>query len=134
MKLNAINAAITNAFDAIEAGQRAHVAFKAAIVTLRPLLAGETRETAKAVIAPMVAKCYGEVYADGKWADKDGAAKRNCNRILAEVFKGSPAVSTKTLVKLPKGTVAAIQAALAGLTKAQVTEALAQAKAGLSFE
>jgi len=113
MNVKAINAAITHAFDAIEAGQRAHVAFKAAIVTLRPLLAGETRDTAKAVIAPMVAKLYGEGYADGKWADKDGAAKRNCNRILAEVFKSSPTTSTKTVVKLTRVQKAAVAALLA---------------------
>jgi uncharacterized protein (DUF2267 family) len=113
MNVKAINAAITNAFDAIEAGQRAHVAFKAAIVTLRPLLAGETRDTAKAVIAPMVAKLYGEGYAEGKWADKDGAAKRNCNRILAEVFKSSPTTSAKTVVKLTRVQKAAVAALLA---------------------
>ena len=134
MNFKAINAALTNAYAAVVDGQRAHAAFKAAIVTLRPLLVGETRDTAKAVVAPMVAKLYGEVFENGKWAESDGAAKRFCNRVLADVFAGSPATSSKTIVKLPKGTVAAIQAALAGLTKAQVAEALAQAKASLSFE
>jgi hypothetical protein len=121
MNVKAINAAINSAFNAIEAGQRAHTAFKEAIATLRPLLVGETREAAKDVIAPMVAKLYGEVFTDGKWADKDGAAKRNCNRILAEVFKGSPAVSAKTVVKLTrvqKAAVAALLAAFGGDAKA----------------
>ena len=48
--------------------------------------------------------------------------------------ESSPKTSAKTIVTLPKGRVAAIQALLYGLDKDQVAEALAQAKAGLSFE
>jgi hypothetical protein len=133
MNLNAITKALHVAYDAVVLGKRAHTSFSKAVETLRPLLEDATRDEAKAVIAPVWAKLYGETFEDGKWASKDCAAKRDCNRLLASIYvKASPATSAKTIVRLPKGTVEAIQAALAGLTKAQATEALARVKAGLS--
>jgi len=130
MKLN--TTAITNAIiSALTHGD----AFEAEMLKLQGLLKGAEREAVKGIVAPIVAAHYGETFADGKWADINCAAKRKANRIIASIIgESSPESSTKTLVKLPKGTVAAIQAALAGLTKAQVNAALAQAKAGLSFE
>lgn len=116
-------------------------AFEQACIDLQRLFKGAARETVKDTVCPMVSAYYvakgvaNAGYVDGKWTDKDGSAKKKANRLISTIVgASSPADSYKTTVKLPKGTVAAIQAALAGLTKAQVTEALAQAKAGLSFE
>jgi hypothetical protein len=105
------------------------------------LFKGVPRDKAKAIICPMISDYYVAKgakdcgFVDGKWEHPMCAAKTKANRLL-RVIEGesSPKTSPKTLEKLPKGTVEAIQAALAGLTKAQVNAALAQAKAGLSFE
>jgi len=115
--------------------------FESACIDLRRELKGVAREEAKAIVCPIVSAYYVAKgaddcgFVDGKWEHPMCAAKTKANRLL-RVIEGesSPESSTKTIVKLPKGTVAAIQAALAGLTKAQVNAALAQAKAGLSFE
>ena len=114
--------------------------FESACIDLRRELAGVSRADAKVIVCPIISAYYAAKgaadcgFVDGKWEHPMCAAKSKANRLLRVIEGTSPATSAKTLVKLPKGTVAAIQAALAGLTKAQVTEALAQAKAGLSFE
>ena len=121
MNVKAINAAITNAYDAVLLGKRANTAFIDAVNTLRPLLKDATREEAKAVIAPVWAKLYGETFKDGKWADTDCAAKRDCNRLLASIYvKASPAVSRKAapLTRVQKAAVAALIAAFGGDAKA----------------
>jgi hypothetical protein len=102
---------------------------------------GVPREKAKAIVCPMVSEYYTAkgkadcAFINGKWEHPMCSAKTKANRLLAVIGgSSSPESSTKTVVKIPSGVVAAIQAALEGLTKAQVAEALAQAKAGLSFE
>lgn len=116
-------------------------AFEQACIDLQRLFKGADRETVKATVCPMVSAYYiakgvtTAGYVDGKWIDAHGSAKKKANRLLATIVgTSSPATSKKTTVKLPKGTVAAIQAALAGLTKAQIKAAVIQAVDGLSFE
>jgi uncharacterized protein with NRDE domain len=114
MNFNAITKALTLAYDAVLLGKRAFTSFKDAVDTLRPLLKDATREEAKAVIAPVWAKLYGETFEDGKWANSDCAAKRDCNRLLASIYvKASPATSAKTVVKLTRAQKAAVVALLA---------------------
>ena len=114
--------------------------FESACVDLRRELKGVARDEAKAIVCPIVSAYYVAKgaddcgFVDGKWEHPMCAAKTKANRLLRVIEGTSPAASAKTLVRLPNGTVEAIQAALAGLTKAQVNEALARAKAGLSFE
>ena len=116
-------------------------AFEQACIDLQRLFKGVARDKAKAVVCPMVSAYYAAKgakdcgFTEGKWEHPMCAAKTKANRLLRVIAgESSPESSTKTIVKLPSGVVAAIQAALEGLTKAQVAEALAQAKAGLSFE
>jgi hypothetical protein len=105
------------------------------------LFKGVSREKAKAVICPLVSEYYTSkgktdcAFTDGKWEHPMCAAKTKANRLL-KVIEGSssPESSAKTVVDVPRGVVEAIQAALEGLTKAQVAEALQRAKNGLSFE
>ena len=116
-------------------------AFEQACIDLQRLFKGADRETVKDTVCPMVSSYYTAkgskdcAFIDGQWENPMCAAKTKANRLMRTVLgTGSPTSSEKNVVRLPKGTVAAIQAALAGLTKAQVNAALAQAKAGLSFE
>lgn len=116
-------------------------AFEQACIDLQRLFKGVARDTVKDTVCPMVSAYYTAkgskdcAFVEGQWEHPMCAAKTKANRLIRTIVgTGSPATSKKTTVKLPKGTVAAIQAALAGLTKAQINEALAQAKAGLSFE
>ena len=115
--------------------------FEQACTDVARLFKGADRETVKATVCPMVSAYYTAkgskdcTFVEGQWEHPMCAAKTKANRLLRTIVgTHSTADSKRTIVKLPKGTVAAIQAALAGLTKAQVNEALAQAKAGLSFE
>ena len=71
--LIAINAAIISA---LQAGDT----FEAALTELQSLLKGADRPTVKGIVCPMVAAHYGEVFADGEWADSGCAAKRKANR------------------------------------------------------
>ena len=134
MNLSSINTAVS---DFLSHGD----AFEQACIDLRRLFKGVAREKAKAVVCPMISAYYMAKgsddcgFVDGKWEHPMCAAKTKANRLL-RVIEGesSPKTSAKTIVTLPKGRVAAIQALLYGLDKDQVAEALAQAKAGLSFE
>ena len=78
----AINTAITAAFTSADAYGK-HVA------QLQTLLAGADRETIAAYVMPVAAKRYGAelvTKSTGRvWADKDCAAKRYSNRLIAAI-------------------------------------------------
>lgn len=116
VNIRAITNAINDAYIAVDGGKRALAAFKASVEKLRPLLASLTRDEAKAIVAPMWAKLYGETFNDGQWADSTCAAKRDCNRLLANIYPraatSSPATSSKTVVSLTRAQKAAVKALL----------------------
>ena len=132
---SAINTAIAHVFALADKAIDLRTAYQTTVTELRGLLSGADRETIKGFVCPVAAKHYGEVYADGKWADSGCAAKRYANRVIKDVLEATaPTSSGKTLIEVPEGVVEAIQAALAGLSKQQINAAIAAAKAGLVFE
>ena len=111
--INAINAAITDAFDNAGVAVAARVAYQANVVTLRGLLKGADRDTVKGFVCTAAATKYTEVYENGKWADSTCAAKRWANRVIADVIGATgPATSSKTIVKLTGAQKAAVKALL----------------------
>ena len=125
--INAITAAV---LAALAAGD----AFETQLTTLQKLLKGADRATAKSIIAPVVAAHYGETFADGKWANSKCAAKRNANRIIANIVCTAPKQANKVAVdkKLVKSLSSTIIEA--GLTKKQFDALLSELRASISFE
>lgn len=125
--LKSINTAVVIA---LEAGDAIHDA----VVSLQKLLQGADRDTVKGIVCPMVAKHYGEVFADGKWANSDCAAKRKANRIISAIVGTTPKTSAKAAVneKVLAAMVAAVVAN--GLTKGEMAATIAALRAAVSFE
>jgi hypothetical protein len=129
MKLN--TTAITKAvMSALEHGD----AFEAELVKLQGLAKGADRETVKAIVCPIVAKHYGETFADGQWANSKCAAKRNANRIIASIVGTAPKTSSK--VAVDKKLVASLRDTIigAGLNKKQFNALLSELRASISFK
>ena len=125
--LKSINTAVVIA---LEAGDTLH----AACVTLQKLLKGADRDTVKGIICPMVAKHYGESFADGKWANSDCAAKRKANRIIGAIVGTAPKQSAKAAVN-EKVLATMVDAVVkAGLTKQEFGAVVAALRAAVSFE
>jgi len=108
--------------------------FEAQLIELQRLLKGADREECKAIVCPIVAKHYGEVFADGQWADSACAAKRKANRIIGSIVGTAPKTSSKVVVdkKLVKAVRDTIIAA--GLTKREFDAVLSALRASVSFE
>jgi len=129
MKLN--TTAITNA---IIAALTHGDAFEAEMLKLQGLLKSAEREAVKAIVCPIVAKHYGETFADGQWADSKCAAKRKANRIIASIVGTAPAQSSR--VAVDKKLVASLRDTIvgAGLTKKQFDAVLSALRASVSFK
>ena len=125
--LKSINTAVVIA---LEAGDTLHDA----CVTLQKRLKGADRDTVKGIICPMVAKHYGESFADGKWSNSDCAAKRKANRIIGSIVGTAPKESAKAAVNA-KALAAMVAAVVAnGLTKGEMAATIAALRAAVSFE
>jgi hypothetical protein len=126
-----ITAITTTTIAALQAGD----SFESHMLKLQGLLKGAARDVVKDIIAPIVAKHYGETFADGKWADPACAAKRKANRIIANIVGSAPAKESNK-VAVNKKLVAALADMLidAGVTKAEFAATLAAVKAAVSFE
>jgi len=109
-------------------------AFEAELVKLQGLAKGADRETIKAIVCPIVAKHYGEAFADGQWADSDGAAKRKANRIIGSIV-GTQPTKQANKVAVDKKLVKTISASIigAGLTKKQFDALLSELRASIAF-
>lgn len=125
--LKSINAAVVTA---LKAGDAIHDA----CIELQGLLKGADRATVKGIVCPMVAKHYGETFADGKWANSDCAAKRKANRIIGAIVGTAPKQSAHTAVN-KKALAAMVDAVVAnGLTKQEMAAVIVALRAAVSFE
>ena len=125
--LKAINTAVVTA---IKAGDTLH----ASCIELQSLLKGADRKTVHGIVCPIVAKHYGEAFADGKWANSDCAAKRKANRIIGAIVGTTPKESAKAAVN-KKALAAMVDAVVAnGLTKQEFGAVIAALRAAISFE
>lgn len=125
--LKSINAAVVTA---LKAGDAIHDA----CTELQGLLKGADRATVKGIVCPMVAKHYGEAFADGKWANSDCAAKRKANRIIGAIVGTAPKESAKAAVN-EKVLATMVDAVVkAGLTKQEFGAVVAALRAAVSFE
>lgn len=115
---------------ALTAGDTLHDA----CIKLQKLLKGADRAAVKAVVCPMVAKHYGEVFADGEWANSNCAAKRKANRLINAIVGTTPKESAHTAVN-KKALAAMVDAVVAnGLTKQEMNAVLTALRAAISFE
>ena len=105
-------------------------AFEAELVKLQGLLKGADREAVKAIVAPIVAKHYGEVFTDGQWADSDGAAKRKANRIIGSIVGTQPAKQANKVV-VNKALVKQMATMLKGMDAKVLNATIAAVKAAL---
>jgi hypothetical protein len=105
-----------------------------ACIELQALLKGADRKTVHGIVCPMVAAHYGEVFADGKWANSDCAAKRKANRIIGVIVGTTPKESAKAAVN-EKVLATMVDAVVrAGLTKQEFGAVVAALRAAVTFE
>ena len=115
---------------AVLAALAAGDAFEGALEKLQGLLKGADRPTVHGIVCPIVAAHYGEVFAEGQWADSDGAAKRKANRIIKVTVGAQPAkqankvVVNKALVKQMATMLKGMDAKVLNATIAAVLAAL----------
>jgi len=121
---------ITAITAAVVATLKAGDTFEAQMLKLHALLKGADRDTIKDIIAPIVAKHYGEVFADGKWADSGCAAKRKANRIIGNIVGSAPAKQSNK-VAVDKALVKQLAAMLKGLDAKQASATIAAVRAAL---
>ena len=121
----------TNAITkAVLAALAAGDTFEAQLTELQRLLKGADRPTVHGIVAPIVAAKYHEVFADGKWADSDCAAKRKANRIIKAIVGVQPAKQANK-VKVNKALVKQIAALLCALDTKEVNATLTAVRAAL---
>jgi hypothetical protein len=127
--LIAINAAIISA---LQAGDT----FEAALTELQSLLKGADRPTVKGIVCPMVAAHYGEVFADGEWADSGCAAKRKANRVIKAIVEPAAAPKESAHTAVDEKVLAALVGTVvkAGLTKQEFGAMLTALRAAIAFE
>jgi len=114
LNINAIKTAVTGAFKSADG-------YNAYVTTLRTLCAGADRDAIKNIVCPIAAKRYGAEYIDGKWSDKDCAAKRYANRLIAAIM----GTKAKSSGKTEADPVAQAIEVLSKLTPAQLRKVLA---------
>lgn len=115
---------------ALTAGDTLHDA----CTELQKLLKGADRKTVHGIVCPMVAAHYGEVFADGKWANSNCAAKRKANRVIGAIVGTTPKESAKAAVN-EKVLATMVDAVVkAGLTKQEFGAVVAALRAAVSFE
>ena len=115
---------------AVLAALAAGDAFEAELTTLQKLLKGADREAVKAIVAPIVAKHYGEAFTDGQWADSDCAAKRKANRIIKALVGAQPTKQANK-VAVNKALVKQMATLLKGMDTKVVNATIAAVKAAL---
>ena len=115
---------------AVLAALAAGDAFETQLTLLTKLLKGADRPTVHGIVAPIVATKYGEVFADGKWADSDCAAKRKANRIIKAIVGAQPA-SQASKVAVNKALVRQMTAMLKGMEVKVLNATIAAVKAAL---
>ena len=120
---------ITAITAAVVATLKAGDTFEAQMLKLHALLKGADRDTIKGIIAPIVAKHYGETFEDGKWADSGCAAKRKANRIIGNIAGTAPTQSNK--VAVDKALVKQLAALLKGVDSKALSATIAAARAAL---